>query len=68
MVRASLASGLNAWLAFFLLFGLCVSADTAADLAALLEFLLRKTSEATDAAFLLVTSFFAILLYLHCIT
>jgi hypothetical protein len=40
------------------LFGRCVKAEAAAVLAALLDFGLRSTRPAADAAFLLVTSLF----------
>ncbi len=43
---------------YFLRFGRCVSAEPAADFAALLAFGLRSTFDAADAAFLLVTSLF----------
>jgi hypothetical protein len=42
----------------FLLFGRCVSADAAADLAALLDLGLRSTLAAAEAAFAPVTSEF----------
>lgn len=43
---------------YFFLFGRCVSADAAADLAALEDFGSRSTLAAADAAFALVTSEF----------
>ena len=44
----------------YFLFGRWVSAEAAADLVALLDFGLRSTLEAADAAFLLVTSRFVL--------
>ena len=44
--------------AHFFLFGRCVSAEAAADFAALLDLGFRSTFDAADAAFLLVTSEF----------
>lgn len=41
---------------YFFRLGRCVSADAAADLAALLDWGSRKTLDAAEAAFLLVTS------------
>lgn len=46
---------------YFFLFGRCVSADAAADLAALLDFGSRRTLEAAEAALALVTSEFFLL-------
>ena len=43
---------------YFFLFGRCVSADAAADFAALLDFGSRSTLEAAEAALALVTSEF----------
>lgn len=45
------------------LFGRCVSAEAAADFAALLDFGSRSTLDAADAAFLLVTSLFLAIFY-----
>lgn len=44
--------------AHFRLFGRCVSAEAAADFAALLDLGFRSTFAAAEAAFLLVTSLF----------
>ena len=43
---------------YFFRFGRCVRAEAAADLAALLDFGLRSTLAAAEAAFALVTSLF----------